>query len=424
MKCLHISVIVFCCLSFLYSQETSSVEISRLSSNLYKVTYNVGYLVNGVISFGEDGLLLVDTGGKETAEELKEKLKALGNNKPAFIINTHSHVDHTGGNAAFGRGPVIIAHKILRHRLQHGNYIIQEYPDDALPDIMITDSISLFFNGEEIRIIALPGSHDDSDIIVHFTKSGIAYLGDLAYGMSFPSVDYRTGNDAKYAEVVENAINLLPENTNIISGHGRDCSMDDMRRFQEMLERTTEIVRHALAEGKNVETMQKENILKDWNSFSNDDYIGSDYWISDLASDILDPSPKKSIIEPILIATNKGGPEAGVSEYYQLKNNNHAEYHFHAYRLYQLGRYLTEKVRYEDAIKILELNAVEYPEFWMTFDGLGEAHLKTGNNEEAIKNYKISLRLNSENKNAIQYLELLESKNTNDIHLLELLEMD
>jgi glyoxylase-like metal-dependent hydrolase (beta-lactamase superfamily II) len=319
------------------------VKISRLTPNLYKVTYNVGYLVNGVISIGTDGLLLVDTGGKVTVEELKEKLNALGNDKPTFIINTHSHIDHTGGNAAFGKDPVIIAHKILRYRLQHGNYIIQENPDEALPDIMITDSVSLFFNGEEIRIITLPGIHDDSDIIVHFTKSGIAYLGDLAYGMSFPSVDYRTGNDAKYAEVVEKAINLLPENTKIISGHGRDCSMDDMRRFQEMLEKTTEIVRDALAEGKNVETMQKENILKDWTSFSNEEFIGTDYWISDLASDILDPAPKESIIEPVLIALNKGGSEAGVSEYYQLKNNHHTEYHFHAYRLYPWAGILRKK---------------------------------------------------------------------------------
>jgi cyclase len=410
MKCLKISVIALCFLSFAYTRETSLVKISRLTSNLYKVSYNVGYLVNGVISIGADGLLLVDTGGKETADELKEKLKALGNDKPAFIINTHAHVDHTGGNAAFGKDPVIIAHKILRHRLQHSNYIICEYPDEALPDIMITDSASLFFNGEEIRIIALPGSHADNDIIVHFTKSGIAYLGDLAYGMMFPSVDYRTGNAAKYAEVVEKAICLLPENTKIISGHGRDCSMDDMRKFQEMLEKTTGIVRNALAEGKNVETMQKENILKDWISFSSEEYITSDDWISDLASDILDPAPKKSIIEPILIAMNEGGPEAGVSKYYQLKNNYHTEYHFHAFRLYQVGKYLTEKGRLKAAIKILDLNAIEYPKFWMTFDGLGNAHLKAGNKEEAIKNYKLSLRLNSKNTNALRQLELLGVK--------------
>lgn len=410
MKCLQISVITLCFLSFVYSRETSLVKISRLTPNLYKVSYYVGYPVNGLISIGVDGLLLVDTGGKETADELKEKLKVLGNDKPAFIINTHAHIDHTGGNAAFGKGPVIIAHKILRHRLQHSNYIIQEYPDEALPDIMITERASLFFNGEEIRIIALPGSHSDNDIIVHFTKSGIAYLGDLAYGMSFPSVDYRTGNAAKYAEVVEKAIGLLPENTKIISGHGRDCSMDDMRKFQEMLEKTTAIVRNALAEGKNVETMQKENILKDWIPFSDEEYNTTDGWISDLASDILDPAPKKSIIEPVLVALNEGGPKAAVSEYYQLKNNHHTEYHFHAYRLYQLGRYLMEKGRHKEAITILDLNAVEYPGYWMTFDCLGDAHLKIGNKEEAIKNYKLSLRLNSKNTHAIQQLELLGVK--------------
>jgi cyclase len=351
---------------------------------------------------------LVDTGGKNTSAELKEKLKAFGNDKPTFIINTHAHIDHTGGNAGFGKEPVIIAHKILRYQLQHGTYVIQEYPKEALPDIMITDSISLYFNGEEIRIIALPGSHSDSDIIVHFTKSNIACLGDLAYGMSFPSVDYRTGNDAKYAEIVEKAINLLPENTKIISGHGRDCTMDDMRRFQEMLEQTTEVVRNALAEGKSTETIQKENLLNRWSSYNNEEFVTTNDWISDVASDLIDPATKESIIEPLLRAIDERGADAGVSEYYELKNFHYTTYHFHPFRLYQLGSYLTGKTRYEDAIKILELNAVEYPEFWMTFDALGDVYFIVGNKEKAIKNYKKSLEFNPDNENAEKMLEQLQ----------------
>lgn len=392
-----------------YLREESLVNISKLTPIIYKVTYNVGYKVNGLISIGEDGLLLVDTGGKETSAELKEKLKVLGNNSPTYIINTHAHIDHTGGNGSFGKEPVIIGHKVLRYQLQHGVFIIQEYPNDALPDIMVTDSLSLYFNGEEIRCIALPGSHSDSDLIVHFTKSNIAYLGDLAYGMSFPSVDYRTGNDAKYAEIVKKAISLLPENTRIISGHGRDCTMNDMRKFQDMLEQTTEVVRNALAEGKNVEQIQKEDMLKKWSSFSNEEFVTTNDWISDLASDILDPDPKESIIEPILNAINQSGSGAGVNEYYRLKKYHSTSYHFHPYRLYQLGRYLIKKDRYEEAIKILELNAVEYPEFWMTFDALGEVYLKIENKEEAIKNYRKSIELYPENENAAKMLEQLQS---------------
>ena len=407
---LQISLITFLCLSASYSQESPLVKLTKLNDRLYKVTYNVGYLVNGLISIGEDGLLLVDTGGKTTVLELKKQLKLLGYDKPVYIINTHDHIDHTGGNGAFGKSPVIIAHKNLRSRLQHGVYIVQEYPDAALPDIMVTDSLSLFFNGEEIRIIALPGSHDDSDIIVHFTTSGIACLGDLAYGMSFPSVDHRTGNDAKYAEVVKMAINLLPENTTVISGHGRDCTMKDMKQFQKMLEETTEIVRNALAEGKSVEMMQKENILKDWTSFNNNEFITTDQWIADLAGDILDPSPKESLVEPVLIAINEGGAETGIKKYYELKKYHKMEYHFHPYRLYQLGNYLIEKGRLQEAIKILEVNASEYPGDWLTFDGLGESNYKAGNKKEAIKYYEISLKLNPDNPKTIQQLQLLKKK--------------
>ncbi len=121
-----------------------------------------------------------------------------------------------------------------------------------------------------------------------------------------------------------------------------------------------------------------------------------------------DPAPKKSIIEPVLLALNNGGPAAGVRKFYQLKNDHQTEYHFHAYRLYQLGRYLIEKERFEDAIKILNLNAIEYPEFWMTFDGLGDAHFKAGNKEKAIKNYRKSLELNPNNNIAKEVLKKLE----------------
>lgn len=415
LQILLLSIVITITFSFrtecwIYRQKDSLVEISKLSPIIYKVTYDVGYQVNGLISVGEDGLLLVDTGGKNTSAEFKEKLKVLGSDKPKFIINTHAHIDHTGGNTDFGKESVIIAHNILRYQLQHGSFIIQEYPEEALPDIMIIDSLSLYFNGEEIRIIALPGSHSDSDIIVHFTKSNIAYLGDLAYGMSFPSVDYRTGNDAKYAEIVEKAIKLLPLDTRIISGHGCDCSMEDMRKFQEMLEQTTEVVKNALAEGKNVEAIQKENLLSRWSSFNNEEFVTTNDWISDLASDILDPALKKSIIEPILLAINERGAEAGVSEYYKLKNFHYTSYHFHPYRLYQLGNYLIEKTRYEDATKILEVNAVEYPDFWMTFEALGNVYLKTENKNEAIRNYEQSIKLNPANEYVKNMLEQLGKK--------------
>jgi glyoxylase-like metal-dependent hydrolase (beta-lactamase superfamily II) len=175
-------------------QGQSDINVTELAEGLYQIQTDAGAWTTNMVAFiGEDGLLLVDSGEKEFLEGLKNKLKLLYPGNPIYILNTHAHVDHTGGNAAFGAEPVIIAHDIVKNRLRSGRYVIEEFPDEALPDITFNDSLTLFFNGETIRMIAVPGSHSDNDVIVHFAKSGVVCLGDLAYGMHFPSVDGLSG---------------------------------------------------------------------------------------------------------------------------------------------------------------------------------------------------------------------------------------
>jgi glyoxylase-like metal-dependent hydrolase (beta-lactamase superfamily II) len=395
-----------------YAQDDYDIQVVRMTDNLYKIAIDVlAYEVNMVASVGEDGILLVDTGVKDAIKGVKEKLDVFGKGNPKFIINSHAHIDHTGGNEAFGPEPIIIAHDIIRTRLRSGRYIIDEFPDEALPDITFTDSLSLHFNGEKIRVIAVSGSHDDNDAIVYFTKSKVAYLGDLAYGMHFPSVDGTTGNASKYAEAVKKAIALLPEDAAIVSGHGRDCTYSEMQEFQEMLEQTTNVVRAELEKGKDVAEMQAANLLEDWNQYGGG-YVSANGWIKSLVDGIVNRRPKKSLLVPLYLTSKKKGVEAVIEQYFEIKNSNYDEYRFDDLRLYIIAyKIFLEKGRYDEAIRLMELNLTEYPSSansWATYDGLGEAYMKMGNNKLALVNYKKSLELNPDNLQASKMIEKLE----------------
>lgn len=392
--------------------EDSMIDVTPLTDQLYKLTIDAGtYTVNMLALVGDDGVLLVDTGMEESAEEMKALIEKFGKGTPKFIVNTHAHVDHTGANGVFGDEPVIIAHNVVRNRLRSGRYVIDEFPDEALPDLSFEHSLTLYFNGDEIRVIAIPGSHDDSDAIVYFTKAGVAALGDLAYGMHFPSVDGMTGNTLKYGEAVQTAIEMLPDTVTIISGHGRDCTLEDMKEFHDMLVQSIDVVREGLAEGKDVETLQKEDVLGKWASYG-EGYNSADYWIRQIANDVQDVRPKKSVFEPLYYTLKEKGVDAVIEQYRALKKNHGDEYVFSDTRLYFLAyRLLLEKGRYEEAIKVFKANIKEYPEsanIWATYDAMAEAYAKLGNKKQAIKNYKISLELYPDNAQTAQALKQLE----------------
>jgi glyoxylase-like metal-dependent hydrolase (beta-lactamase superfamily II) len=388
------------------AQGERTIEVTQLTSSLYLLKATYPFETNMVVSAGEDGLLLVDSGSKYTIEELKRVLSTIGNGQVKIIINTHAHTEHTSGNKAFGREVIKIGHERVRTRLREGLYVLEEYPEHALPNITLTDSLSLYFNGERIRLIALPGAHDDNDIIVHFTKSGIVSTGALCTGMHFPTVD-RVGGDAlKYGATVQRLIGLLPADVVLVPGHGRSCTMAEQREFQDMLIKTTEIVKNGLASGKDVVTLQEEKVLKDWAAYEGG-FATSDQWIQYIANIVQNIKPKSQAAVELYYALKEAGADSAVSKWHQLKKNRPDEYSFSETNLVLVGYYLLEKGRIQDAIKIFGLYIEEFPESWNAYDSMGEAHMMNNDKERAKKYYRKSLELNPSNTNAEEMLKKL-----------------
>lgn len=394
----------------LSAQEKSPFTKVQLTDKIYRLSTDEGnYTTNVVVSVGDDGILLVDTNTEEYAEDLKKEIESYGRGLPKYIINTHRHVEHVGGNAVFGPDPVIIGHDLIRKKLRSGGYLFDEYPEIAMPDIGITDSVHLYFNGEMIRIIPMAGSHDDNEVIVHFTGSGVVHLSSLVNGLNFPSVD-ADGDVLKFEEMVTKAIDLLPDDVIIVSGHNDNCTRADLYDYVDMIRKTTAIVWAGLEAGKTVEQMQEEKVLAGFEKY-NRSYVSPEGWISYLARGINKKEKKKTIYEPLYYAYKESGIDAAVEKYKELKTEHPDEYEFGEAYLINIGSKLQSKQKYPESIKLLELCLSDYPEgqyLYYTNYMVARSLKETGDIKKAISRCEKSLEANPDFEGASQLLEELK----------------
>lgn len=264
-------------------QDFSKVEIkaTKISGNVYMLEGSGG---NIGVSVGTDGILIVDDEFAPLADKIKAALKSLGEGKLKFILNTHWHGDHTGGNVVFGPDVPIIAQTNVRKRLQSGSpeSKVDPAPKDALPVITFDQSVSVHFNGEEIRVIHFPHGHTDGDAVIFFTGSNVVHMGDDFFNGMFPFIDLDSGGDVDgYVKNVGEVITKLPAGAKIIPGHGPLATADDLKKFHQMLLATTDIVRKKVAAGKTLDQIKAEGLPAEWSSWGTG-FIKTDRWIATL----------------------------------------------------------------------------------------------------------------------------------------------
>ena len=277
-----ISILLFV-IPGLAQQDFSKVEIkaTKVAGNIYMLEGSGG---NIGVSVGADGILIVDDEFAPLAEKIKAALKSLGAGKLKFILNTHWHGDHTGSNAVFGPEAPIIAQTNVRKRLAEGsnvpNRTVAPAPKEALPVITFDQSVSVHFNGEEIRVIHFPKGHTDGDAVIFFTGSNVVHMGDDFFNGMFPFVDLDSGGDVDgYVKNVGEVIARLPADVKIIPGHGPLANFDDLKRFHQMLLATTDIVRKKIAAGKTLDQIKTEGLPGEWKTWGAG-FVNTDRWIT------------------------------------------------------------------------------------------------------------------------------------------------
>lgn len=383
----------------IFSQDSTGVEIEKINENFYKLILTTTYSVNMLVFIGPDGILLVDTGMPGVSELIKSKIEELSDKKIKYIINTHHHADHFSGNQLLGKNAVKIAHKNFKTVLTTGLNILQEYSTDVLPQITFEKELELNFNNEIVKLIALPGTHSNSDIIVYFPNAKIACISAIVTVGNFPFVGQADGGSINnYPVILDQLISLFNEDVTFITGHGQNCTMKDIRDFKNMITETSNLIKGELAKGNTVEQLQQQDILKNWESWGQG-FVNANLWIQTIENSINPPQQnnKESVAIPLFYTMKEKGIDAAIEHFVQLKKENPEDYDFREFNLNLFGYSLLGKEKYEDAIKIFKLNIIEFPESANVFDSLGEAYERWGKNNLAQENYKIAVQNAEEN---------------------------
>jgi cyclase len=250
--------------SSLAQQDFSNVEIKTIpvAKNIYMLQGAGG---NIGVSVGAEGVLIVDDQFAPLADKITAALKQLNPGKLKFILNTHHHGDHTGGNAQLGRDAHIVAHTNARKRLGG------DHPEgkEGLPIITFDDSLSIHFNGEEIKVMHVPPAHTDNDSIIHFTGANVIHFGDTFFSGRFPNIDLNGGGSVRgYIKNVAAAIEKTPPDAKLIPGHGPLSGLKELKEFHEMLVETAAVVQKAIDDGKTLEQTKAAGLPARWKSWA------------------------------------------------------------------------------------------------------------------------------------------------------------
>ena len=254
-----------------------TIVTHRINDSMYMLEATRDTAGNIGVLVGDEGVLIVDDQFSELTPQIQVALEDLGPGKLQYILNTHHHSDHSDGNANLSNetGAVIVAHDQTRFRL------LSKDPDNW-PDITFDEKLSIYFNGEHVRLIAIPGGHTDNDVIVLFESMNVVHLGDLMNAgiSSFPLADLDAGGNAlRILENVTQLLQIVPEGATIIPGHGPLTNKRELFRLHEMLSDTIEVVIARKAQGMSLEQIQAQGFsdkYADWGQ----GYTNASAWIA------------------------------------------------------------------------------------------------------------------------------------------------
>ena len=276
------------------SQNSDDVKI-----NAAKVTDNI-YMLQGQggnigLFFGKNGVFLIDDQFAPLHDKITAKIKELSGslvpeNSNMYVINTHFHGDHTGGNELMGKsGAVIIAHENVRIKLpveqvnKFFNSTTPAMPPDGLPVITFTTDLTFHLNDDSVNIYHVPSAHTDGDAIVHFTKANVIHSGDIIFTNTYPFIDIdKGGSVAGTIAAAKRILSMCNAETKIIPGHGNLTDKAGLEKYIKMLSSILERVKQMAAAGKSLDEIKAAQPTAefdaDYNGFiSNDGFLGIVY---------------------------------------------------------------------------------------------------------------------------------------------------
>jgi glyoxylase-like metal-dependent hydrolase (beta-lactamase superfamily II) len=271
-------------------QDFSKVEIKAtpLTDHVYML---MGAGGNLAVSAGEDAVFLVDDQFAPLTEKIGAAIAKISPKPVKFVINTHWHFDHTGGNENLGKGGTLIfAHENVRRRMDSEQFIAfmnmkqPPSPRVALPVVTFTASMSFHLNGEEIRAIHVANAHTDGDAIIHFTGSDVIHMGDVFFNGMYPFIDASSGGSIDgMVAACDQGLALANDRTKIIPGHGPLGDRAQLKEYRDMLATIAARIKPLVAAGRSVEQVVAAKPTAGFDEKFGKGFVGPDKFVEMVA---------------------------------------------------------------------------------------------------------------------------------------------
>ena len=270
MKSLHLTTRVFSSLfatllatAVIADDSFDNIEIQTIKAadGIYMLTGKGG---NIGLSVGTDGVFLIDDQFAPLTKKINTAIAPLSDKPVKFVLNTHWHPDHTGGNENLGSsGTVIVAHDNVRKRLSVDNFIelfnmqSSALAPAGLPVITFNDAVTFHFNDEEILVTHVMKAHTDGDAIVHFKRANVIHAGDTYFSGMYPFIDTaHGGSNGGYLKAIDQVLALADDKTVIIPGHGSISNKQELTAYRDMLKTVIDRIRAMVEENASLEQVQ------------------------------------------------------------------------------------------------------------------------------------------------------------------------
>ena len=239
-------------------------DFDEVVLSIHTVSGNVSYIEgrggNIGLFTGDDGVFLIDDQYAPLTDKIVTAIRTLSNHPIRFLVNTHMHPDHTGGNENFGRmGTMIFGHDNVRTQMEISGYAEQP------PLITFSEDMSFHINGETVHVLKVPDAHTNGDAFVRFKGSNVVHTGDVYRTTTYPYIDVNNGGSfLGTIEALNRLIDISDSNTKIIPGHGGISNVDEVTAFRDMLVVIRDRVATAIREGASLDQIQSANLTAEY----------------------------------------------------------------------------------------------------------------------------------------------------------------
>jgi glyoxylase-like metal-dependent hydrolase (beta-lactamase superfamily II) len=287
------TVVLALAIPALAQQDFSQVEIktTKVAEGLYMLEGAGG---NIGVSVGEDGVFLIDDQYAPLTDKIVAAVRQIDDGPVRFVLNTHWHSDHTGGNENLGNaGALIVAHDNVRQRMSVEQFFtawdrkVPPSPAGALPVVTFSETVTFHINGDEILAFHVDPAHTDGDSIVYLRKANVLHMGDILFNGTFPFIDVDAGGSIRgMIAACDRALELADGATKIIAGHGPMADRKDLEAYRAMLQGVVDAVAPLVEQGKSLEEIKEADPLAPFSETWASEFIDSEAMLAVVYRDL------------------------------------------------------------------------------------------------------------------------------------------